>query len=739
MLYDQTSTSQVTLLRLLADARRCLGAGNPQAARDLLSGPCSDQATADPNLLAFYARVIAQTEDFSRGIAMTEGLVQRFPDRADMRSAHIELLIEGGFHTEAFEAADAACGIFTGAGPSIAFGALAVDALELLNEPAAAEKRLSELLERSPRDPGLLGRRERLVQAANARRRVDESVREVREETGPDAPAIPMDNTFIEAFLDQFAGREGVHALQCRLQKGEWGYRPIRKGLDPDQLKRHLAGDVTLGTYLVRRDNSTRLMVFDLDVTRPFTLRYEKDPLERRRIKRLLMEQADRLYALADSVGLPLLAEFSGFKGLHFWTLYKEPLSCRQVRAVGNWLLERLDAPPRELHWELFPKQARVEPEGLGNLVKIPLGIHGRSGKRSFLLSRGPFRPFPDQAEGFTGFRSLNRASVEELLGRLTIQNVADDARDARSVRENRDVDLPGTTLSLPLPSSLSTPTTGISPASCEDAISLSVRIPLPGRFSDTIENLFSGCRVLWTLAEKASMGEALDRAERHVLVYLLGSLEEEGRITVHQILNQAPGYDANEVNRALRAVPPTTMSCAKVRRNLPDVAEASGCDCQFRIPDGCYPSPLIYAGMIPSGNAVARGRRGFDRSPACLSGREEIIGASAGIDAIMREYANLQADLRRMSDRERLLRRRINRLFEEAGRDVITTGIGEYKKLPPEEGGGDGALPEGSLQSSETINDGAENASPGITTHEEVVSDTGGVGDSEEAPSPRV
>jgi hypothetical protein len=38
------------------------------------------------------------------------------------------------------------------------------------------------------------------------------------------------------------------------------------------------------------------------------------------------------------------------------------------------------------LHLEFFPKQASVKGKGLGNLIKLPLGIHRRTGRRSQLL-----------------------------------------------------------------------------------------------------------------------------------------------------------------------------------------------------------------------------------------------------------------------------------------------------------------------------------------------------------------
>ncbi|NLI75951.1 MAG: hypothetical protein GX442_05845, partial [Candidatus Riflebacteria bacterium] len=517
---------------------------------------------------------------------------------------------------------------------------------------------------------------DRLAAPARRRRLAGAAAREAADEAR--LPPFPtgFGEVFLARFTDRFAGREGVHAVGFAAGRDKPGYRPEHAPLTADLVRRHLAGDTVLGTYLVRRDDTSHLLCFDLDVRRPFVARYAADAEERSRLKRLLMAEGRRLLDQAAAVGLPLLPEFSGFKGLHFWAFADPPVPARHWRVVGNWLLERLGAPPAELAWELFPKQDAVPPDGLGNLVKLPCGVHPQGRRRSAFLAADTFRPAPDQAAAFLAHPVLTPAAFGELLGRLAALGATIDAPPPPA-----PAGTPGPEFAdggHPVPA-------GIVPAHPrpdEDPVAVTVRVPLPDRHPPAIERLLAGCPLLWHLADRVAQGGSLSPAELHVLVYALAALDEDGRVFLHQLLNQAPGYDPNAVNRAIHAVPPNPIGCAKIRRTLPELAAQTGCACQFRLPEGCYASPLVHAGVLPASD-LALPARGGGHAPCNLSGREEVAGQSGGIDLLMREYRQVAADLGRLARRERLLRVQVNRLFDEAGSDTLVTALGSYARLP--------------------------------------------------------
>ncbi len=101
------------------------------------------------------------------------------------------------------------------------------------------------------------------------------------------------------------------------------------------------------------------------------------------------------------------LFENSGYKGRHYWVFLEEPETADVLHLFGRLLLasQAMQLPPG-MHLEFFPKQARVRSKGLGNLIKLPLGIHRRTGYRSLLLD-DQGQPVPD---ALAALRSGSRA-----------------------------------------------------------------------------------------------------------------------------------------------------------------------------------------------------------------------------------------------------------------------------------------------------------------------------------------
>mgnify|MGYP003734352415 CR=1 FL=1 len=657
--------------RVIDEAARLLGRGEADLARNLLA-PTVAGARPPAAAFALFARAVGQTDSFEAGMRILDARIAACPDEYESLRARVELLMEAGRYRDA---AASLTDLRALRPDDMDLATIALDLAELGGDALAAESLLEALLKRLPDDPGLLERAAAVLAFAAKRRALDAEIAEVRRDATVARPAIPIDREFLEAFVRQFAGREGVHAVQTKGEKGQWGYRPVKEPLDARLAAKHLAGDATLGTYLVRRDDTTCLMAFDLDIAKPALRRFDADPAERRRLKLKLVEEGKKLLAVAGDAGVPLLPEWSGHKGLHFWLFTDEPVPARVLRAVGRWLLDRVPPPAADLHWELFPKQDHVEPEGLGNLVKLPLGVHRRSMKRSLFLDPGSFRPADDQARAFLSHRRLDRTALGEILGRMTLSGEAAElpAMDAE-----------------PHPATIAAPgefpdTAGPDDARGDPALSLEIVIPLPKRFPEAIETMFAGCRMLGSVVGRVLSGATLTGAERHVLVYLLAPLGDDGRICLHQLLNRQPGYDPNGVNREIRAVPPNPMSCAKTRKFLPVLAAEVGCDCQFRVPEGCYPSPVVLAGLVPGAGTAPSG---FLPTPApvALSRDEEFVGPSGGIDRMMREYLEVRETVNRLKARLKMLRCGINTLFDKAGSDRIVTHIGEYTRLPEPE-----------------------------------------------------
>ena len=138
-------------------------------------------------------------------------------------------------------------------------------------------------------------------------------------------------------------------------------HEPLHVGLLFD----HLRGTETLGTYLLNKESKGRFLVFDAD-----------DDAGWRRLTalaRVLSEQGSSSYLEGSR------------RGGHLWCFFAEPLPGAEIRAFGKGMLAYFKIGGIEI----YPKQNDVA-DGVGSLVRLPFGIHRKSGKRySFYLPTG--------------------------------------------------------------------------------------------------------------------------------------------------------------------------------------------------------------------------------------------------------------------------------------------------------------------------------------------------------------
>jgi hypothetical protein len=150
-----------------------------------------------------------------------------------------------------------------------------------------------------------------------------------------------------------FIMRSDVYPRQ--LEDGS--YVCIRKPLKDWHLVSHLEGKITLGTYILSKDNLARFIVFDGD---------DKNEFSR------LISMAMRL----TKEGVPSYLEASR-RGGHLWLFFSKQIPGSQARDFGKGLaivygLEDI---------ELFPKQSQLK-SGPGSLLRLPFGIHRKTGQR---------------------------------------------------------------------------------------------------------------------------------------------------------------------------------------------------------------------------------------------------------------------------------------------------------------------------------------------------------------------
>ena len=172
--------------------------------------------------------------------------------------------------------------------------------------------------------------------------------------------------------LKQLVGNPRSYALM----RDEGGYLPVRKPLTPGVLKQHLDGDITIGTY-VNHGDKAKTLVFDVD-------NGEDLELSMTETNAIVMSLHEDLDLPMGNIGV----EFSGSKGYHVWVVFPTYVQAAKLRQVGRAVLTLTG-----VDCEVFPKQdvvrgATAEEKAddkapLGNLVKLPMGIHKKTGVRA--------------------------------------------------------------------------------------------------------------------------------------------------------------------------------------------------------------------------------------------------------------------------------------------------------------------------------------------------------------------
>lgn len=413
----------------------------------------------------------------------------------------------------------------------------------------------------------------------------------------------PQDSDLIR-FASIFAGREGVHARQWVSATGKSGYAPVREPFTPSVARGHLLGAYTVGIYPLRSDRTVHFMALDLDIARFALSRAGSRPGTLERLTKTAHDAACRYVDVAASLGLPAFIEDSGWKGRHVWILFASPVPAEGARRVGALLIERAGELPPEITVELFPKQVRTREGGLGNLIKLPLGVHRVTGRVSHLLQPGG-SPVTDP-HGF--LRDQARVSGESLAEILA--------------RENATGHGPPGGKSSPRPRGAETDV-GDTAAGEDDEIfqdppQLTPIQEAPYDPSTDLEylSLLERCPVLAELVRRIGTHRTLSNEGRLVLTYTLGHLTH-GPMIVNGLMAGTLNADHGAfLKTRLRGNP---MSCPKIRSRIPDVTQSVPCDCHFREDAGLYPTPLLHLQEVASiragaGGAIEVGRLDAER-----------------------------------------------------------------------------------------------------------------------------
>ncbi len=167
-------------------------------------------------------------------------------------------------------------------------------------------------------------------------------------------------NVLADILKHTFIQRDDLYARQ----RTDGRYTCVREPLQSRHLIAHLQGKLTLGAYLLDRESRGRFFVLDGDDEQEWVqLSYIAQQLHRHNIATYL-EQSRR--------------------GGHLWFFFDQPRSGLEIRTLGQGLMKLFGTTTLEL----YPKQP-VLTGSVGSLIRLPFGIHRKSGQRYGFVDLG--------------------------------------------------------------------------------------------------------------------------------------------------------------------------------------------------------------------------------------------------------------------------------------------------------------------------------------------------------------
>lgn len=175
-----------------------------------------------------------------------------------------------------------------------------------------------------------------------------------------------------------FCHRNEVYAKQFKDSKGKWGFSKVPAYIRRETILDHIAGKHTIGTYELGLDDDVIWGCFDID-----SHDAEDDGTAARQKIRSLCD-------VLDVYGVPYMLEASGSpNSYHIWIFFKRTRTYNAYRFMRQVTREAKVHVP-----EIWPKQKKLNKNGkYGNLVKLPICLHNKTGARSVFLDAETFEP----------------------------------------------------------------------------------------------------------------------------------------------------------------------------------------------------------------------------------------------------------------------------------------------------------------------------------------------------------
>ena len=410
----------------------------------------------------------------------------------------------------------------------------------------------------------------------------------------------------------------------------------VPEPLTEDVVRRHAAGDIIVGTYVQRPNSTAKYVVFDIDISKKILLQHDYGSPEFAAYKQNAAEYTAQLCRVLRRMGMTGYAEDSGFRGYHVWVFFDSWIPVRYINQFTDCVQKELGECSDGITVELFPNNARVRAGKPGQKIRLPLGVHIRTGNRSYFVDEA-FHPVTDYKDYFSGIARYSLTAVRKVLGMYL--------SEAKEPEEYKEVD---------------------------------TNLEKFGTLPESVRIVLEKCSLMRYLCQKAASTGYLSHFERMSVLHVFGHMGEEGREFVHTVMAFTLNYQYNTTEKFIQKIPEKPISCAKLREQYKLITAEYGCSCNFKHTKNCYPSPVLHA-IRNSGEEETEITVPISRTLS--KAKEEKVYEELNIHKQTEKLAQRIVELKKQKrGLDRSIRKtegELQRIFDNAGIDCLEIAMG--------------------------------------------------------------
>lgn len=367
---------------------------------------------------------------------------------------------------------------------------------------------------------------------------------------------IMLSSEELMRYMELFTGREDVYALDVLSERNVRRNEEILQPLLPEVVKSHLEGKQTVSTYIQRSNGTAKYLVLDLDISKGVLLQVKEE--EKQQYMKKCLQIASGIRKEMNHMGLHTCLEQSGCRGYHIWLFFSEWIPVRYINLLSDIIEKNTNALWMDsgIQVEFFPNKTRIKNGKRGQALKLPWGIHPKTGRRSVFLD--------EQGQYYSPQKGILRDAIS--YGSDTLKRIISMNRQTEQMEE-----------------------TGVSKEVDRDLKEF-------GEIGEAVRIVVDSCNLLRYLCQKARKTHYLIHFERLTILYVFGHMGDEGKEFIHKVMSFTLNYSYQTTQKFILHCPEKPVSCLKLREQYKQISAETGCSCNFRRTKNCYPSPVLHA-----------------------------------------------------------------------------------------------------------------------------------------------